>query len=89
MATQPTELYTTVNPDESPLDADGFIGVDPIYQNAANKVDVPLAADEDGEAKAKEAEGSTGGDEPKDDGSKAPKTPESPAKADASTAKKS
>ena len=39
----------TVNPEDGVLDKDGFVGVDPVYQNFANKTDAPLgeAADEE------------------------------------------
>ena len=36
----------------SPLDRAGFIGVDPVYQNAANEVDRPITADEGAEYEA-------------------------------------
>lgn len=47
------EFFQSVNPDESSLNANGFVGVDPIYQNFANKTDAPL---EDGDEPAEEAE---------------------------------
>lgn len=37
----PHSPIETVNPDESPLDANGYVGVDPSYQNAANATDTP------------------------------------------------
>ena len=39
----------TVNPEDGALDKNGFVGVDPVYQNFANKTDAPLgeAADEE------------------------------------------
>lgn len=38
----PKPVYETVNPEDGPLDRDGFIGVDPIYQNFANETDSPV-----------------------------------------------
>lgn len=42
-----------VNPD--PSSEDGFVGVDPIYQNAANKYEEPLEAEDGGFADAEQA----------------------------------
>jgi heat shock protein HspQ len=35
----------TVQPHESPFTGNGFVNVDPVYQNFANEVDEPLLAD--------------------------------------------
>lgn len=42
----PFVLGKTVGPNESLVSEDGFVGVDPIYQNAANETDEPLAAED-------------------------------------------
>lgn len=55
------KVFETRNPDESTLDANGYVGVDPIYQNAANAVDKPLEGedvpDEEVEEKVEEPKG--------------------------------
>lgn len=43
------------NPVDSTLNADGFVGVDPVYQNFANDTDEPLAAEEGPDKLAEEA----------------------------------
>lgn len=65
MADKPEEkreyVVKTVQPDETTLNKDGFVGVDPIYQNFANDVDEPLEGDDDDDEPAAKAEA------PKDD----------------------
>lgn len=42
----PLARVETVGPSESLVSEDGFIGVDPVYQNAANDTDMPLSSEE-------------------------------------------
>lgn len=42
----PLARAKTVGPNESLISEDGFVGVDPIYQNAANETEEPYASDE-------------------------------------------
>jgi hypothetical protein len=65
---------TSVNPDESPLNANGFVGVDPIYQNFASITDAPEPEAVEGKAKKKST--SKASDKKAD----APKAPASPKK---------
>lgn len=60
----------------SPLDNGGFVGVDPIYQNAANKTDEPMRTTEGPEAVLFDALYDDEDDE--DDEPPAPKSPSSP-----------
>lgn len=41
------KLIETIDPSDSPLDANGFIGVSPEYQNFANATDKPLSEGDD------------------------------------------
>lgn len=79
MASQPAELFQTVNPEESSLDADGFVGVDPIYQNAANDVDKPLKGSDGEGADEKAGESDEKSDEKADEKADDSKAPEAPA----------
>lgn len=45
----PLAVAKTVGPNESLISEDGFVGVDPIYQNAANETEMPLASEEGAE----------------------------------------
>jgi hypothetical protein len=90
-----------VNPEDSPVNSDGFAGVDPIYQNFANDTDAPYY----GETKSKVQKGKShavvvpaddsedeeksseddGKGEDKGDGGTTPKAPATPAKATGTT----
>jgi len=81
-------VFETVNPDETTLDKDGFVGVDPIYQNFANSTDKPLGDAHKDAEKAHPDQAEKSGDdeksEPKteasksaDDGKSEPKAPAS------------
>lgn len=49
-------LLTGVNPAEQDhLVSDGYVGVDPVYQNHANDTDKPRASEDGAEKKAEEA----------------------------------
>lgn len=41
---EPSDLFVSQSPAESPIYSDGFVGVSPEYQNYANDFDRPLAA---------------------------------------------
>lgn len=41
----PLARAKTVGPNESLVSEDGFVGVDPMYQNYANETDAPLASE--------------------------------------------
>ena len=39
-------VYDSVNPEDSPTNAEGYVGVDPVYQNHANETDAPLEGED-------------------------------------------
>ena len=64
----PEKLHTFVDPKDSDTIKDGFVGVDPIYQNAANEFDEPIAAKSGVDKKAEEAFKEAMDNEPKEAG---------------------
>jgi hypothetical protein len=46
----PSQLVQPNDPGVTPFDRGGYVGVDPVYQNAANETERPIRADEGAEA---------------------------------------
>ena|SRR5690349_15437782 len=47
----PSQLTTPNEPGVTPYDRGGYVGVDPVYQNAANETERPMRAEDGPEAK--------------------------------------
>ncbi len=61
----------SVNPDESPIDSNGFVGVDPIYQNFADVTGSPEPSESESGDEKKDTE-----PEKKDAAPAAPQAPQ-------------